>query len=189
MIVWLASYPRSGNTLLRTLLNQHFGLESLSDESERITVFTDKVRAMVGLKDTPYDRMETYDHTLQSDRITLVKTHRPPIDDSKAIYVIRDGRSSYVSYARFHQAFVKEKPLSLLALILGLDFYGGWSEHYQLWTQAKNPSLLLRYEDLVAPTQVTLNKIADFLGTVRPQGCWRNPFTELKQENPSFSSR
>ena len=144
------------------------------------------MRATYGYKDTPSDWRGAYERARQSDGITLVKTHRPPIDDSKAIYVVRDGRSSYVSYASFHKSFVKEKPLSLLALILGLDFYGGWSEHYRLWTQAKNPLLLLRYEDLVAPSQVTLGRIADFLETVRPEGCWKNPFTELNQEDPSF---
>jgi hypothetical protein len=30
MIVWLASYPRSGNTFVRTLLHSAFGLESYS---------------------------------------------------------------------------------------------------------------------------------------------------------------
>ncbi len=36
MIVWLASYPRSGNTLLRTVLSECFGLRSTADEPEPI---------------------------------------------------------------------------------------------------------------------------------------------------------
>ena len=186
MIVWLASYPRSGNTLLRTLLYQQFGLESFADESEQIAELTDAAKAMFGYKERPSDWSEAYERARHSEGITLVKTHRPPIDDSKAIYVVRDGRSTYVSYASFHQSFIKEKRLSLLALVLGMDFYGGWSEHYQLWTQTHNPLLILRYEDLVAPSQVTLEKIVDFLGLTRPEGCWKNPFIELNRENPSF---
>ena len=43
MSVWLASYPRSGNTLLRTVLKQTMGLNSYSDE---------KIRPIVGLSVT-----------------------------------------------------------------------------------------------------------------------------------------
>jgi hypothetical protein len=192
MIVWVASYPRSGNSLLLTLLYQHFGLESFDDEeaqgthTDAVRAITDAVRAIMGIKERPADRSRAYEQARNSNGITLIKTHRPPMDDSKAIYIVRDGRSSYVSYAAFHASFIKEKPLSLLALILGLDFYGGWSEHYRLWTQAPIPLLILRYEDLVAPSQVTLEKIADFLGLARTEGCWKNPFIELNRENPSF---
>jgi hypothetical protein len=58
-----------------------------------------------------------------------------------------------------------------------------------MWTQASNPLLVLRYEDLVAPSEMTLGKIADFLEIVQPEGCWRNPFTELYRENPSFFAK
>ena len=189
MIVWLASYPRSGNTLLRTLLYQHFGLESFSQNKSRgIVGHTDAARAMFGSRERPseWDWSEAYEQARHSDDISLIKTHRPPIDNSKAIYIVRDGRSAYASYASFHESFVKEKPLSLLALVLGLHYYGGWSEHYRLWTQADNPLLIVRYEDLVAPSQDTLEKIANFLGLTCPEGGWQNPFIELNRENPSF---
>lgn len=188
MIIWLASYPRSGNTLLRTLLHQHFGLATFSDEPEEYQVvgWTKTTKAMIGHKDIPCNWNQFYQQKHHSNSISLIKTHRSPSDESKAIYVVRDGRSSYVSYAKYHASFIKDKPQSLLGLILGLDFYGGWSEHYRLWTQAPNPLLILRYEDLVTPKRVTLEKIANFLGLAQPESSWKNPFVDLNQENPNF---
>jgi hypothetical protein len=187
MIIWLASYPRSGNTLLRTLLYQHFGIPSFSDEALSESVgLTATSKAAIGHKETPCDWDEFYEQAHQSNDVVLIKTHRPPTYDNKAIYVVRDGRSTYLSYARYHASFIKDKPQSLLGLILGLDFYGGWSDHYRLWTQIKNPILVIRYEDLIDPTQTTMEKIATFLGRACPEREWKNPFDELKKENPEF---
>jgi len=35
MIIWLASYPRSGNTLLRTVIKSCMGIDSYSDQDIR----------------------------------------------------------------------------------------------------------------------------------------------------------
>jgi len=45
MIVWLASYPRSGNTALRVLLNRVFGLETLSLYDDRTDIGASEERA------------------------------------------------------------------------------------------------------------------------------------------------
>ncbi|MFH1156186.1 MAG: sulfotransferase domain-containing protein [Pseudomonadota bacterium] len=188
MIVWLASYPRSGNTLLRTILHQHFGLDSFSREqgNSEPPGFTKVTREACGHKDISCDWDLFYQQADQSSSMTLIKTHRPPIDRNKAIYILRDGRSAYASYAKYHTSFIKDKTQSLLGLILGLDFYGGWSENYRVWTMAQNPLLILRYENLTAPDQATITAIADFLDLPEPEGNWKNPFAELQKESPDF---
>ena len=99
---------------------------------------------------------------------------------------MRDGRSAYASYALYHASFVKDKPQSLLGLIVGADFYGDWSEHYRRWTRSTNPLLVLRYEDLIKPDERMIGQIATFLGRVTPPQDWTNPFAQLNRENPDF---
>jgi hypothetical protein len=99
VIVWLASYPRSGNTFLRIIMNRLYGVRSST-----VYDFDGVARRLgddlVGFADddTPFDEMRA------SDRVHLVKTHNPldeRVDDADAaICLVRDGRDSLVSWAR-----------------------------------------------------------------------------------------
>lgn len=187
MIIWLASYPRSGNTLLRTVLNQTMDMESASDEmgEKKIVGLTEVARRNAGIVEIPGSWDNYYREATQSDDFFLIKTHRPPRDNQPAIYVVRDGRKACLSYCRFHQRFTPQPRPSLLDLVLGCDFYGGWSEHYRAWTGREN-TLMVRYEDLVNAPDSLLRNIADhirYFGEVKP---WKNPFDSLHQENPDF---
>jgi hypothetical protein len=175
MIVWLASYPRSG-------------IASFSDVAGegQIAGLTPMAKAAIGLKEISCDWNEFYEQANRSNDIVLIKTHRLPTDGNKAIYIVRDGRSTYVSYARYHASFIKDKPQSLLGLILGLDFYGGWSDHVRIWTENRNRVLVVRFEELVNPVRIIREKIANFLSLNCPESSWKNPFNKLRQENPKF---
>lgn len=187
MIIWLASYPRSGNTLLRTILWQTMGLKSYSDENGEIPrkILTEKSLKVTGKIILDHDWNDFYQNASDSNDLYLVKTHQPPRDNQPAIYIVRDGRKSYSSYCQFHKITTQPPYLSLLELILGLDFYGGWSEHYLAWQERKN-TLLVRYEDLVCASDsllITLAKHINYSGQINP---WQNPFDQLHQENPEF---
>ena len=187
MIVWLASFPRSGNTLLRTILKQTLGVGSYSDEL---------VHPIVGLTETAKDGFghlvmkepweAFYERAKESEKTYFVKTHLPPRDDQPVIYVVRDGRRSLVSYHEYHKRFLGEQSLSLLALVLGMDYYGGWSEHYRNWISDKRKTLLLRYEDLVNASSQLVRSIAEFVDYDGPLSEWSNPFDQLHMENPEF---
>lgn len=189
MIIWIASYPRSGNGLLRTILNQQFGLSSTSDE---VAAYKDTLENLpttasaLGYSEISENFEEFYRLANNSNDIKLIKTHKPPIDTNKAIYIVRDGRKAYLSYAKFHSTFNSKNARSLLNLVLGLDFYGGWSEHFRHWSDAPNSRLLLRYEDLLDPSQETLEKISFFLGVACPTKNWINPFAKLHEEHPGL---
>jgi hypothetical protein len=127
-----------------------------------------------------------YEQASSSRQLYAIKTHRPPRDNQKAIYVVRDGRQALLSYGKFHQTFFGEKQLSLLQLILGMDYYGGWSQHYKKWTEHRPDTLFVRYEDLVSGDESTLTSIErhiQFRGQFR---AWSNPFHQLRTNNPSF---
>ena len=188
MIVWLASYPRSGNTLLRTVLKQTMGLSSYSDE-DAIVEFTDQTNERLGHLPLEGPWEDFYDQATNSKEIFLVKTHQPPRDNQPAIYVVRDGRAATESYAAFCRSFqpdVKFCP-SILELMLGDDHYGDWSSHFQDWTSRAEGSLLqLRFEDLVNANGQLLERVGSFIGIEGEVKSFDNPMEKLHLESPNF---
>lgn len=87
MILWLASYPRSGNTYLRMLLHTVFDLNTYSLYGDGADIGADPVTAdTVGHASLP---PEWSIAQARSDRaLWPVKTHGHPLDAEKAIYVI-----------------------------------------------------------------------------------------------------
>jgi hypothetical protein len=187
MIIWLASYPRSGNTLLRTVLKQTMGLRSYSDtDLTPQTYFAPDTYQAFGALQAKGCWNEFYKMASASHKRYLVKTHHLPQDDQPAIYVVRDGRSSLVSYVEFHRKFSPEHKGGLFELAIGEDYYGGWSEHYAKWVNGRSNVLLLRYEELVNASSACLNVIAQFVGHDAPRTEWMNPFDKLHQASPDF---
>jgi sulfotransferase family protein len=183
MIVWLASYPRSGNTLLRTVLSECFGLPSTTDEPEPIEAAY--ATGMIGGLASPDDWVRFYVEATASSTLHLIKTHLPPRDDQRAIYVVRDGRSAVVSYYHFNRTYHPAEAPSLLELALGGGHYGGWADHCKTWF-GRAGTLVVRFEDLVHGDPPTLNRIATQIchtGSIRP---WVNPFASLRLAVPEF---
>jgi hypothetical protein len=177
MIVWLASYPRSGNTYLRLLLFHGLGLQTYSEYNDPLIEQLDMSEA-VGHATLPGPLAEVVARPQQY----FVKTHGLPIDDNPAVYLVRDGRDAVVSHAHFLSDFMRHRGLLgraerwlgvpkfgtlLRQLIAGhrrLDRwrYGGWSRNALAWTQReRGPLLVVRYEDLVAAPDVWLGKVAE----------------------------
>ncbi|MBR0776480.1 sulfotransferase domain-containing protein [Bradyrhizobium diazoefficiens] len=179
MIVWLASFPRSGNTLLRTVLKQSMGLSSRSDSmDENDHVRDGDVWAIdVGVEGILTDWNAFYRQASEADEVFLVKTHRPPVDDQPAIYVVRDGRKACLSYLHFDRRF-RSGTGSLAEIVVGIDRYGDWSSHYHAWAGRRN-TFIVRFEDLVEPSAATLSAIADVAAYRGPIAPWRNPFDSL----------
>lgn len=190
MIVWLASYPRSGNTLLRTVFKQTMSLGSYSDEIMMPSVgHTDLAKQSYGslIYDGSWDSF--YQRACSSKDTFLVKTHLPPHDNQPVIYVVRDGRAATESYASYHSNFMQDTqvPSSILELMLGDDYYGDWSTHYHMWNSRAQGSLLeVRFEELVSPDNYLLEKLRDFVGFNGEIKPFKNPMHKLHLENPNF---
>jgi len=153
-LIWLASYPRSGNTFLRTVLRQCFGLRSASiyrDDLMRLPV----IEGLAGhIEHGPDGRLDFADQPLQ-----LIKTHAPPFDGRPAIYVLRDGRDAAISL--YH--FMHERR-ALEDIVTGSTQFGSWADHVTAWSPTARPNtLLLRYEELVCDLGCCVDKIADYL--------------------------
>ncbi|MEE8530718.1 MAG: sulfotransferase domain-containing protein, partial [Hyphomicrobium sp.] len=189
MIVWLASYPRSGNSLVRTILRQSFGLFSYSMYNDVHDLGASKDRArLVGHVSYSMSWDRFYQIASAKRRYVFVKTHDPPFDDAPAIYIVRDGRSAIVSYRHYLNTF-GNRQASLFDVVLGDTNFGSWSEHIERWRpERRAETFLLRYEDIVADPDAAVAAIADRFGisALKP---FRNPFDHQRQEFPEFFRR
>jgi len=122
MIIWLASYPRSGNTYLRVVLNSVFNLETLSLHDDRAVMKEGSaITNFVGHRFLPYDF--SIADARASDDLFLVKTHdRPDMtdisEDNHVIYLLRDGRESTLSLHRYINDISRQN-IALIGIILG----------------------------------------------------------------------
>jgi hypothetical protein len=187
MIVWLASYPRSGNTLLRTVLKRCMDLDSYADEPIAVESPLRSDNALIGHLELPAPWSEFYAKARRSPERILVKTHLPPRDDAPFIYVVRDGRSAVKSYVKYYEQYVPGHAVNLFRLIAGDDAYGDWTSHYEAWNgRPRANGLVVRFEELVDASDDLLRRLAAFLGQERPVVPWRNPLEELAQAEPGF---
>ena len=178
-VTWLASYPRSGNTLLRTLLKRCFNLNSHSIYSDQ--EFPDPVlQWLVGEEPVGDNPHQFVAEALREGRNLFVKTHElPPPDHHPAIYVMRDGRSAVVSHTHYLRDHFGHD-LSFADVIAG-RMGTTWSQHVQAW-MGRPRTLVLRYENLAAGDPNDLAAISAFIGVAqanefdvsfrRLQGLW-----------------
>ena len=164
MIIWLASYPRSGNTFFRVLLNNIYGIKTHSVYNDPLFNKLKGSSNVVGHQNIEL----SYEEMIFSEQLFFVKTHNLPSDGHPAIYLVRDGRDSLVSYAHylisFHDKSLKKNWRRKFKILLGWneysetlnklivgshEDYGNWSENVKQWMQRDADSYLVKFEDLV----------------------------------------
>ncbi len=171
MIVWLASYPRSGADLLADVIKQALRLRVYNIDSWPEPCPGGDVNRRS--RDRTVIAGAARERFLASAgrrrRYTLVRTHGLPSDNSRAIYVVRDGRAVVGDYHRQLLRQPSLNPPELLDVLLGAVPFGGWSAHVQAWDPRRRPeTLLLRYEDLLADSTRAVAAVARFLGRDEP---------------------
>ncbi|HQW80606.1 MAG: sulfotransferase domain-containing protein [Rhodanobacteraceae bacterium] len=187
MLIWLASYPRSGNTYLRLLLSKTFGVTTWSvyDHDRN----TDRVfeRASGQAQPTFTSSHALCDAAANSPDPCFVKTHElpEPGDTHPAVYLLRDGRAAVVSYWHYRHDIAGESP-SLADVIEGRVWGSDWSAHVQSWVLSQRPNtLVLRYESVVADPRGALEQIAAFAQLPPPTSA-RIRFDDLHEIEPRF---
>lgn len=195
MIIWLASYPRSGNTFFRILMKQIYGITTYSIYNDPLFDHLKGSSDIVGHKklDINVEKMAF------EDRIFFVKTHHLPSDESPAIYLVRDGRDSVVSYAHYKMSFenqsFRNKIKKTFKNWLGWDEYtetlknlitdsqsdyGNWSENANQWTHRKALTITLKFEDLIANPIDCIDSALINIG-------FQGQLSREKQKTPSFN--
>jgi hypothetical protein len=193
MLIWLASYPRSGNTFFRVLAKHVYGLSSyeIYDWSDRISPPLEEFTGGTLAPMTPAEMAA-------SDRVYLVKTHDPPQEDFPAIYLVRDGRDALVSHAHFVLEYDYRLPRdpdrvreTLRTLIVGEHSFGGWTRNVLEWTQRSKRTVVVRFEDLVAHPLAELRRAVAAVNLELPEQRTDNlpTFNDLNARLPDFIRR
>jgi hypothetical protein len=190
MIIWLASYPRSGNTFLRIVLNSRYGVPTY------VVYDVDGVARRIGpelmdARHRPTDLREMD----ESRDLYFVKTHRRRTDERRAICLVRDGRDAVVSWARLRaeeRNSTFEEQLPGIIAPAERTGTGDWGGNVLSWL-ALPPSRrsLVRYEDLIADPAGTVRRaLAHLAVDLPPTECTTVPtFGELQRLDGTFFRR
>lgn len=153
-IVWIASWPRSGNTLLRTILSHCFDLKSASFYPNDLGGNIE-----LGNQIGHIERDSKGGVFFPENNIPLFKTHEHPHDSNTAIYIVRDGRAACVSLWNFYN-----KKNSIGDIITGNHRFGSWASHLEAWKPwERDDTLLLKYENIINDLPSTLYALSQFL--------------------------
>ena len=179
MIVWLASYPRSGNTFLRAVLHALYGIPTYSVYDDDDPVAQRVGPKLVGYRRKPSDRASM----AASSELYFVKTHkRCKGDGYPVIYLVRDGRDAVVSHARLRASLaIGPGAPSFEALLRaaitrpyvdGQPSSGTWGGNVLSWLSCTAaPVVLLKYEWLVVdPAEAVKRAVSSLVPDLAPNG-------------------
>ena len=194
--VWIASYPKSGNTWIRCLLEAYRRGGKLDINDMRITSADGGATIVQGVSPIPLGQLGFRGEMMVRPCALLnlfsrlskpiwCKTHFaniqpdglprciPPDFTERAVYVVRDPRSAFLSFSRFFN-FPLDKAVEAMAnkdfTIGGTETHArtlisSWSNHVASWTGEKEfPVHVVRYEDLQKDAGKELTDVLEFLG-------------------------
>jgi hypothetical protein len=191
MIIWLASYPKSGNTWIRFYIisllvgkQRNLNLNHLRAimNYPHSTQFEGLVSDLFNLDEIAKNWITSQNKINSNKNLRFFKTHNMlgkykgfPFTNSEntlgTIYVVRDPRNvvtsvkNHYSLSNYEEATkFRQKDLYIKSKKFPLtQFVGSWKTHYLSWKNMKKNYLLIRYEDLVESPKNEFTKIAGFI--------------------------
>lgn len=188
MLFWLASYPRSGNKFTQLAMNTLYGVRLYTIYPKADIPKPIFIKGSDLSKGLPEDQ-----EALAPGGHALVKTHEFPDSEDRvpAVYILRDGRDAYVSYAHYvmnrhpGDCVNMTYPEVLEMLIRSRGHFGGWSGHVEAWTGRPHPTAVIRYEDMLADPGGTVLRACTSLGmTLTPCSSVMPTFEEEHSKSP-----
>ena len=194
MIIWLASYPKSGNTYVRAFLSAYYFSESGEFDFSQIAridqfphekFFKEKVS---NISEASKQWVPIQREINKDKKIRFFKTHSflgnyqgnqftSPETTLGAIYIVRDPRN-VLSSLKNHYSFdddkalkmIKDKTRSLMSnngSHASLTYISSWSENYLSWLRNNQfRRLFIKYEDLITNKYETFRDIIVFTNTL-----------------------
>ncbi len=196
MIIWIASYPKSGNTYLRSFLASYY----FSDDGKFNFDLLLKIHQFPNMK---FSKLKSTNKEEASKNwifnqnsffknldLNLVKTHNClyPFKNNEftttnitrgAIYIVRDPRNVITSLTHhydltYEQAYshMVDENSSLLETSHELDhsnftYLNSWSNHYKSWKNNKKfKTLFIKYEDLEKDKENVFEKVIKFINNL-----------------------
>ena len=169
-MIWLSSYPRSGNTFLRNTLFDVYGISSSSYFEG---------------KGEPDNYVE----------FPVVKTHHMPTNISPldaeipSVYLVRDGRDAIVSMAyqqiQIYNSERTFKDIFMEATVASKgSYFGGWGPNVNAWVERAD--VLIRFEDLIGSPLEQVSRIGHLVDLSTKKKESAPTFEELKFGKPKY---
>ena len=194
MIIWLASYPKSGNTYVRAFLAAYyysesgefdFGLLSKIKQFPDEEFFNKKIESM---EHASLEWEGAQKKIIEDKKIRFFKTHNclatyneKPFTSSKttlgSIYIVRDPRNVFSSLKN-HFSMNDEKAMKMILdekrglmsdtnIYSSYSFISSWSKNYTSWVKSNQfRRLIIKYEDLISNKYETFRDIIVFTNTL-----------------------
>ena len=193
MIIWIASYPKSGNTYLRSFISSYyftkdgsFNFDDLLNVQQFPNIKFSKLKCETkeeASKSWIYNQKIFFD----KEKITFLKTHSCLLEyhgnkfTSKnenigGIYIVRDPRNVITSLKHHYSISYKDALTNMINDRSGLveksfendisnfSFISSWSNHYKSWINNNDfKVLLIKYEDLEKNKEEVFKKMIIFI--------------------------
>ena len=191
MFVWIASYPKSGNTLTRSLLASYFFSNdgifhfklldnilqfpiknlflkhgvNVSDEKEVIKNYI-KIQNLINEKNSiQFLKTHSYLFNIENNPFTNLN------NSLGVIYLVRDPRNIIISSANHNSSTYRNSVDNMISgkpLRNNKDdiwtYAGTWSGNYNSWKSFKSLDkyLLIKYEDLINDKEKKIKELINF---------------------------
>ncbi len=196
MIIWLASYPKCGNTWVRSFLsayyfsnNGEFNFDLLKNIKQfpSVDFFPDKLNSV---EEASANWLSAQKKMKQTKRVFFLKTHNvygayqgnnftTPEYTLGVINIIRDPRNVITSLMN-HYSINEDDAFKMLSSVhrnlrdrndkdnyATYSFISSWANNYNSWKMSKNiRRLLIKYEDLENDKEKTFYKIIEFINKI-----------------------
>lgn len=171
-MIWLASFPRSGNTFFRNVLYEVYGLESS-------TFHIEDHREL----DVNYDAYPVAKTHLLPDQL------QPSDRSIPSVYIVRDGRDALVSLAHHRKDIAEpgsdfEHNLLEAVIARGDSHFGGWSKNVEKWLDRAD--IVIRFEDLIKDPIGEAEKLREIIDLPKPDMTRIPNFESLKYGRPKY---
>ena len=206
MIIWIASYPKSGNTWVRTIISSmlfssdgQFKMSLLKKipQFPREAHFSEVTERYSDIEEVCKHWITAQEKVNQEKKIFFFKTHNANIKIANysftnkkntlaTIYIVRDPRNLVSSIAN-HFKMTNEKAKNFLienrALKQSIDGKEGvitdWGDHYKSWTKHNDNLLLIKYENLIDNIDKEIIRIYEFLKNYMPLNINENKIKKI----------
>ena len=193
MIIWIASYPKSGNTYIRSFLASYFFSQKGKFDFDQLL----NIHQFPNMKFSKM-KIETMEEAsknwiynqrifFKKKKLNLIKTHNCLLEFKGnkfttknetlgAIYIVRDPRNLVTSFTHhysqnYDQAlkFMLDKNSALIEKSVNEDysnfaFLSSWSNHYKSWkNNLEFETMFIKYEDLENKKSEIFGEIVMFI--------------------------
>ena len=196
MIIWIASYPKSGNTWVRSFVTAYYFCENGIFDINKLNLIQDYPNKQFFKEAVKKGEIHKHWDTSQKNicdeqKVKFLKTHNSLItafgnDFTKPkytlgiIHIIRDPRSIITSLKNHHDFETYEKTLKFmqdenkvledyphLKNYAKTNIINSWRINYQSWMGNKHfRRLTIRYEDMIENPQQTFKKLVVFINAL-----------------------